>query len=94
MVFWCVVSIYSPRSTECSLFSEWKQVFLFAVEQSIGVSNFPRFLEMCHQKVNCAIPIQRIVQKNRAGGFNQLSVPNKVVHQYEDVVVSVDMCVF
>ena len=23
--------------------------------------------------------------KNRAGGFNQLSVPNKVVHQYEDV---------
>ena len=23
--------------------------------------------------------------KNRAGGFNQLSVPNKVVHQYQDV---------
>ena len=24
--------------------------------------------------------------KNRAGGFNQLSVPNKVVHQYQDVL--------
>ena len=23
--------------------------------------------------------------KNRAGGFNQLSIPNKVVHQYQDV---------
>ena len=63
-----------------------EKFLLFAVEQSIDVSNFPRFLEMCHQKVNCAIPIAtENCSKNRAGGFNQLSVPNKVVHQYEDV---------
>ena len=46
-----------------SIFFLNEKILLFVVEQSIGVSNFPKFLEIYHQKVKCATHIQRIAQR-------------------------------
>ena len=83
MVDWSVVCLYAKGITLCCFFLNGKTFALHG-------GNEHRCLKI--SQIVCNIPPEGKVRytymencsKNRAGGFNQLSVPNEVVHQYQD----------
>ena len=84
MVYWCTLTFYSPGSTKRSVFLNGKN---FALRS--GAEHRCLKLTQIYRNVSPEGKVRYMYtencSKNRAGGFNQLSVTNKVVHQYQDV---------
>ena len=82
-----VLSVSMPKGLLYAVFFLNGKILPYMVEMNTVALRSLKLYATFHLKVKYVTHTQKIAQRI-AGGFNQLSVPNKVVHQYQDFEAS------